>query len=146
MFALATRLAAARLPAAGRSAAYSNITYSGGHASTGQGGYYGSGGSRSLGRDKSSPHRPEAVAHAQDVAVLEGISGEVEVLEASLLAHGDAVSNATIELSAKLKKMVTQGSVMEVLDKLEFKGEPVWGLSERERELVLYMRQKVNEV
>jgi hypothetical protein len=94
---------------------------SGGHASTGQGGYYGSGGSRSLGRDKSSPHRPEAVAHAQDVAVLEGISGEVEVLEASLLAHGDAVSNATIELSAKLKKMVTQGSVMEVLDKLEFK-------------------------
>ena len=30
------------------SAAYSNITYSGGHASEGQGGFYGSGGARIL--------------------------------------------------------------------------------------------------
>ena len=34
---------------------------------------------------------------------------------------------------------------MKVLDKLEYDGEPVWGLNDREREVVKTLRAKVNE-
>jgi hypothetical protein len=45
-----------------------SITYSGGHASQGQGGFYGSGGSRA----KNNPlpaHHPEALARVADIKV-----------------------------------------------------------------------------
>ncbi|GMI46261.1 hypothetical protein TrCOL_g310 [Triparma columacea] len=123
---------------------YSNITYSGGHASEGQGGFYGSGGARIL--QGSTSQRAGAVAHAGDVMELERVVGEVEKTEGLILQEGKGVSNKVIELKATLKKIVTAPAVTEIMNKLEYKGEPVWGLSESERELVAYMRQKVNEV
>ena len=44
------------------------ITYSGGHASTGQGGFYGSGGARAN-KENSVEQRTEAVAQMEDVQV-----------------------------------------------------------------------------
>jgi hypothetical protein len=77
---------------------------------------------------------------------LERVVGEVEKTEGLILQEGKGVSNKVIELKATLKKIVTAPAVTEIMNKLEYKGEPVWGLSESERELVAYMRQKVNEV
>mmetsp|Transcript_15911 Transcript_15911/g.32676 ORF Transcript_15911/g.32676 Transcript_15911/m.32676 type:complete len:151 (+) Transcript_15911:61-513(+) len=122
---------------------YSNITYSGGHASEGQGGFYGSGGARILQNEQTQ--REGAVAHASDVQELLRVMEEIEQTESMILAEGEGVSNRVIELKATLKKIVTRPAVTEIMAKLEYKGEPVWGLSETERELVTYMRQKVNE-
>ena len=71
-------------------------------------------------------------------------ASEIEKLENMVLNYGTTVDNKAIELKANLKKYVTQPKVMELLEKLEFKGEPVWGLSEQEREVVKYVRLKVN--
>jgi len=120
------------------------MSHSGGHALNGQGGYYGSGGSRAA-LTKTSVHRPEAVAHAEDVSALHSLIPQIEKMESMLHGYGDTVDMKTIELKSSLKKLVTQPKVMDVLSKLEFKGEPVWGLSEQERELVQYVRRKVNE-
>ncbi|GMI28945.1 hypothetical protein TrRE_jg3703, partial [Triparma retinervis] len=56
---------------------YSNITYSGGHASEGQGGFYGSGGARAL-QSEQTQQREGAVAHAEDVRELGRVVGEIE--------------------------------------------------------------------
>ena len=50
-----------------------------------------------------------------------------------------------MEISSKIKKIMTSVDVMETLKRLEVEGEPVWGLSSEERELVHDARQKVNE-
>ena len=55
------------------------------------------------------------------------------------------VSGKTLEISSKIKKIMTSVDVMETLKRLEVEGEPVWGLSSEERELVHDARQKVNE-
>eukprot|EP00957_Ditylum_brightwellii_P108879 8305871-Ditylum_brightwellii.AAC.1 len=57
-----------------------NITYSGGQATEGQGGYYGSGGSRAS-LTPASEHRPEMLALAADVQTISSIMVEVEMLE-----------------------------------------------------------------
>ena len=55
-----------------------SITYSGGHASSGQGGFYGSGGARVA---KSSPaHHPEAIARESDIRQLELIMAEGSII------------------------------------------------------------------
>lgn len=88
---------------------------------------------------------PPPVAHASDVSELSRVIHDIEQTEGLILAEGDAVTNKVIELKATLKKIVTRPAVTEIMAKLEYKGEPVWGLSTDERELVTYMRQKVNE-
>jgi hypothetical protein len=45
-----------------------SITYSGGHASQGQGGFYGSGGSRAK-NNQLPTHHPEALARVADIKV-----------------------------------------------------------------------------
>lgn len=120
-----------------------SVTYSGGHASQGQGGFYGSGGSRA--KNTSHPtHRPEAIARVADIKELTQIMEAAEAMETELRTLTNVVNSRTIELKARLKKTVSNPKVLELLNRLEIKGEPVWGLSSKERDLVRLARQKYN--
>eukprot|EP00631_Chrysoreinhardia_giraudii_P005828 CAMPEP_0197414422 /NCGR_PEP_ID=MMETSP1170-20131217/1133_1 /TAXON_ID=54406 /ORGANISM="Sarcinochrysis sp, Strain CCMP770" /LENGTH=198 /DNA_ID=CAMNT_0042941135 /DNA_START=74 /DNA_END=670 /DNA_ORIENTATION=+ len=115
------------------------ITYSGGQASEGQGGFYGSGGARSKRRDTCKAH-PNAVARREDVASLEAVMEQVT-------KHEDALAQAhDPKVEAELKETITQLMAAPVtrslLDALEIGGEPVWGLSPSERRLVKEARAK----
>ncbi len=61
------------------------------------------------------------------------------------MSLGTAVNAKTIELKSKIRKTISNPRVRELLNKLEIKGEPVWGLSSKERELVKSARQKYRE-
>lgn len=50
----------------------------------------------------------------------------------------------TIELKARISKLIQNKQVHELLSRLEIKGEPVWGLSTKERDLVRAVRAKYN--
>lgn len=117
-----------------------SITYSGGQASEGQGGFYGSGGSR------VSSKKPErfldATARQADILSLAALQKTVEDLEAELFSLGSAVSTRSIEIKSKIKKTISNPTVRALLDRLEIKGEPVWGLSSAERELVRKVKAK----
>lgn len=117
-----------------------SITYSGGQASQGQGGFYGSGGSRLAKGDQ--PHSPEFMANKEDVDALAKIMADADVLEAELAQHGDEVNSTTIELKRKIQKILHTPAMRSLLNKLEVKGEPVWGLSVDERELVKAAKSK----
>lgn len=94
-------------------------------------------------------HKPEMVALATDVEnltlVMEEIYNLEEALEEEKAKTDGGVSGKTLEISSKIKKIMTSVDVMECLKRLEVEGEPVWGLSSEERELVHNARQKVNE-
>jgi len=124
-----------------------NITYSGGQATEGQGGYYGSGGSR---KDLTpeAEHRPEMLALAADVQNIQAVMTEVETLEGLLESERDEnngeITGRSIELRSTIKKLMTSPEVMDCLSRLEIQGEPVWGLSSDERDLIKAAREKVN--
>lgn len=109
----------------------------------GQGGYYGSGGARVI-QQSGVEHRPEMLALAADVHKITATMKEVEVLENSLEKESGKISPRAIELRANIKKLMTSPDVMESLDRLEIQGQPVWGLSSQERELIIEAREKVN--
>lgn len=117
-----------------------SITYSGGQASEGQGGFYGSGGSR------VSSKKPErfldATARQADITSLAALQKQVDDLEAELFSLGSAVSTRSIEIKSKIKKTISNPKVRDLLNRLEIKGEPVWGLSSAERELVRKVKAK----
>mmetsp|Transcript_31716 Transcript_31716/g.75696 ORF Transcript_31716/g.75696 Transcript_31716/m.75696 type:complete len:163 (+) Transcript_31716:34-522(+) len=124
-----------------------SITYSGGQASEGQGGYYGSGGARKS--ILETEHRPEMLALSSDVENLVALMDEIQKLEATLQDEieksGNSVGGKSLEIKSSIKKIMTSSDVMNCLNRLEVDGEPVWGLSSNERDLVHYARQKVNE-
>eukprot|EP00569_Conticribra_weissflogii_P002966 CAMPEP_0171328110 /NCGR_PEP_ID=MMETSP0878-20121228/453_1 /TAXON_ID=67004 /ORGANISM="Thalassiosira weissflogii, Strain CCMP1336" /LENGTH=157 /DNA_ID=CAMNT_0011827939 /DNA_START=40 /DNA_END=510 /DNA_ORIENTATION=- len=107
-----------------------NITYSGGQASEGQGGFYGSGGARAS--TQPTEHKPEMVALAADVENLTLVMEEVYKLEDMLDeekakdSSGSGVTSKTLEISSKIKKIMTSSDVMDCLNRLEVEGEPVW--------------------
>jgi hypothetical protein len=124
------------------------MQYSGGQATEGQGGYYGSGGARHnmdqtyLG-DES---RRVVLALAADVEKIRNTMEELESLEALLLAEsGDQVTPKQMELKNAIKKLMTAKEFVESLNRLEVEDKPVWGLSTEEREMVVTARDKVNE-
>lgn len=117
-----------------------SITYSGGHANVGQGGFYGSGGSRVS--KNVVAHHPEAMARQADIKDLVTIMNDVESIDTELQSLGSVVSSRSIELKARLKKTVQNPKVRELLARLEIKGEPVWGLSVKERSLVVALRSR----
>lgn len=126
-----------------------NITYSGGQASEGQGGFYGSGGSR-IQAEKVVEKRPEMLALAADVQHIVSVMNEVDKLEGILERENEecgdsAPSGKSIELRGSIKKVMADPKVIECLDRLEVQGEPVWGLSSSERDLIQMARQKVND-
>jgi len=124
-----------------------SITYSGGQASEGQGGFYGSGGARVS--TLETEHRPEMVALAADVENLRLVMEEIDKLDAMLMEEKEksdsSVTGKSLEISSTIKKVMTSVDVMDCLNRLEVEGEPVWGLSSEERDLVHAARQKVNE-
>ena len=89
------------------------------------------------------------LARHSDVENLSMLMEEIDKLEAMLDEEkeksGSNVSGKQLEISSKIKKIMTSAEVMECLGRLEVEGEPVWGLSVDERELVTQARQKVNE-
>lgn len=117
-----------------------NVTYSGGQASFGQGGYYGSGGARIA--SSAAVFHPEALARQQDVIDLSNIMQEVFLLENQLRSYNGVVNSKTIELKSKIKKTISNPKVADLLKRLEIKGSPVWGLSTEERDLVRLAKQK----
>jgi len=97
-----------------------SITYSGGHASQGQGGFYGSGGTRIA---TSSPtHHPEATARMADIMELKQLMESISIMESELFSLGPVVSSRTIEIKARIKKMVSNPKVRDLINKLEIKG------------------------
>jgi hypothetical protein len=120
-----------------------SVTYSGGQATSGQGGFYGSGGSRAV--NKAMPaHHPEALARVTDIKELTQIMDSIDSMETELRSLGNVVNSRTIELKARIKKNISNPKVLELLNRLEIKGEPVWGLSSKERDLVRFARQRYN--
>lgn len=152
---LSLRAAAARplIAKAFFSSSSGSITYSGGQASEGQGGFYGSGGARA--EENSGSHlsseeeRKKMVAMAADVQSVTHVIAELETLE-HILEREEAdspgqVSGRVIEIKSSMKKLMTSHDFSEVLGRLTFNGSPVWGLSMKERALVDLARDKVNE-
>mmetsp|Transcript_5919 Transcript_5919/g.8369 ORF Transcript_5919/g.8369 Transcript_5919/m.8369 type:complete len:171 (-) Transcript_5919:368-880(-) len=132
----------------------SNITYSGGQASEGQGGFYGSGGARATNANADgttvtttirTEHRPELLAFAGDVQKIVETMDEVNILENLLEGESTEVSGKSIEIRANIKKLMTSKDFTESLDRLEIEGQPVWGLSSDERDLITEARAKMNE-
>jgi hypothetical protein len=130
-----------------------NITYSGGHASTGQGGYYGSGGARAKAeqdstRDITQEQRSKVLAISTDVQVVQNVLEELETLEDLLRLEeeesGGKVTGRSEELRSKKKHLVSNPKFLECLDRLQIEGAPVWGLSSEEHEMVVMARGKVN--
>lgn len=56
----------------------------------------------------------------------------------------DGISGKNIELRNTIKKLMTAKEFLDTLSRLEVQGEPVWGLSESEREMIIIAREKVN--
>jgi hypothetical protein len=128
------------------------LKYSGGQATEGQGGYYGSGGAR-VGADTSpgTEDRRAVLAMASDVQKITAVMDELDKLE-SLLRREEEKQKASsppdktvLQLKASIKKLMTAPDTVEALNRLEIQGEPVWGLSTDEREMIVLAREKVNE-
>ena len=78
------------------------------------------------------------------------VMNEVDKLEGILERENEecgdsAPSGKSIELRGSIKKVMADPKVIECLDRLEVQGEPVWGLSSSERDLIQMARQKVND-
>ncbi len=118
--------------------------YSGGQATEGQGGYYGSGGSRVIEPPVVSG-RSQLLALAADVERVFSVMEELQTLE-SLLAREseDGISGKNIELRNSIRKLMTGAEFLDSLGRLEVQGSPVWGLSASEREMITLAREKVN--
>ena len=112
----------------------------------GQGGFYGSGGARVIkSSDVDSEGRQALLAYAADVKI-SAVMDELYALESELRDEGeDSVSSKSLELKSSIKKLMTSPDVTEALDRLEIQGEPVWGLSTDEREMIVLAREKMNE-
>ncbi|KAF0690754.1 Aste57867_17873 [Aphanomyces stellatus] len=104
-----------RVPAAARIRGLT--TYSGGHPSEGQGGFYGSLKTRSEGSAKFTPgYRAEASDIGQLHALMERAN------------------------DANFLHIVADNETQELIGRLFFKGSPVWGLSLEERAFVSKLR------
>lgn len=85
------------------------------------------------------------IAFAHDVEKIRETMIELDRLEGLLRDSDSDTSKETIELKHSIKKLMTAQDVTESLNNLEINGEPVWGLSSEERELIMLAREKVNE-
>ena len=92
------------------------------------------------------------LALAEDVRRITSAMSEVvsleRLLEEAKAAGGDGagvVTGRTIEIRSSIKKLVTSPEFTESLNRLEMEGEPIWGLSGEERDLIMDARRKVND-
>lgn len=117
-----------------------------------RGGFYGSGGARKLDTAQTissslSDPRPQMLALAADVNNIKNTMNEVENLEQLLLEQetDNGITGKIIEIKSTIKKACTNPDFIDSLNRLELNGEPVWGLSGDEREMITNARSKVNE-
>jgi hypothetical protein len=103
--------------------------------------------------------RNRVIAMAADVQRIQSTVTELDALEHLLLSEqeesnskssgrsndGSTITSKTIELKNSIKKLITSPDVVESLNSLEIQGSPVWGLSTEEREMIVYLRDKMNE-
>jgi hypothetical protein len=90
---------------------------------------------------------------ASDVQKITSVMDELDMLESLLRREEEeqkanktsSVTPKLIELKASIKKLMTAPDIVEALKRLEIQGEPVWGLSTDEREMIILAREKVNE-
>lgn len=98
------------------------------------------------GHSSTEGQRSRMLALAADVQKIQQVMEELETLENLLSAEDeDKVSSKSIELKASIKKLMTDPQVLESLNRLELEGQPVWGLSSEEREMIVTAREKVND-
>lgn len=88
------------------------------------------------------------LALAADVQRITATMKELELLE-GILARQEEESNSqvtgrSIEIKSSIKKLMTSPDLIQCLNRLEVQGEPVWGLSSSERDLITLAREKVN--
>ena len=96
--------------------------------------------------------RPQMLALAADVTNITNTMQEVENLEQILLETVESNENGeeggitgkTIEIKSKIKKACTNPEFIDSLNRLEVNGEPIWGLSGDERDMIMDARTKVN--
>ena len=129
-----------------------SITYSGGHASSGQGGYYGSGGARAkadakANQDITEEQRNKMLAISTDVIKIQLVMEEIATMEDLLRedqkTNENEVTDRSVEIRGKMKRMISQ-ELLESLKRLEIDGGPKWGLTSEEHDLVVLAREKVN--
>ena len=87
----------------------------------------------------------KAVASSEAIRSLTGLMEEASKLE-ERIRSGDELDDAVIEAKGALKKLMTGDEVTELLSSLEMGGEPVWGLSTKERRLVREAKEKIHAV
>ena len=100
------------------------------------------------------------LAMAHDVQTVRLVMQELDLLESLLRneeesksttgssgspsSSSDAVSPKSMEIKNSMKKLMTSTDFLESLNNLEVQGEPAWGLSCEEREMIVLAREKVN--
>ena len=93
-------------------------------------------------------HRPELLALVEDVEKVRLVMDELhnmEVLLQDLVEKSNGqIAGESIEMKAKIQKLCTNPEFTDCLNRLEIKGEPVWGLSGEERDMIVEARNKVN--
>ena len=111
-------------------------------------------------QQKQNQERNKMLAMAHDVQTVRLVMQELDLLE-SLLRNeeesksttgssgspssgSDAVSPKSMEIKNSMKKLMTSTDFLESLNNLEVQGEPAWGLSCEEREMIVLAREKVN--
>lgn len=78
-----------------------------------------------------------------DVAVVSHVMREVQLLEEMLKEQ--KLENS-LQTRSSIKKLITSHPFVDSLARLECaRGEPIWGLSMNEREMVTSAREKVNQ-
>jgi len=132
-----------------------SITYSGGHAAHGQGGYYGSGGARAKAeeeaeKDITQEQRNKMLAITTDVTTIQTVLEQISLMEdhmrEEMLESKGEVTGKSLEIRGKMKHLVSSKEFLERLERLEVEGGagPKWGLSSKEYALVVEAREKVN--
>lgn len=105
--------------------------------------------------DVDAEGRNRVIAMAADVQIIRSTVKELDSLENLLRSEEEhnersdtdaaTVTSKTMELKNSIKKLITSKDVVESLNSLEIQGSPVWGLSTEEREMIVYLRDKMNE-
>ena len=101
--------------------------------------------------DPTTSQKEGLVALAADVERVKKTMNELDELEALLRREEDSIppdsapTVRSIELKSSIKKLMTTTDFSRSLNNLEIEGEPIWGLSSQERELISLARIKFNE-
>ncbi len=95
------------------------------------------------------------LAMAHDVQTVRLVMQELDLLESLLRNEEESKSSGSsssdvvlspksMEIKNSIKKLMTSTDFLESLNNLEVQGEPAWGLSCEEREMIILAREKLN--